>query len=103
MPVVATNVGALPEMVEEGVTGFLVEPKDDQSLAERFARLCSNRDLARQFGQAGRAVVEREYSLDAMLQRYAELYLSVLKPERNYRENQSCLHQERRRRRDFAG
>lgn len=82
LPVVATNVGALPEMVEEGVTGFLVEPKDDQSLAERFARLCSNRDLARQFGQAGRAVVEREYSLEAMLQRYAELYLSVLKPER---------------------
>jgi len=79
LPVVATKVGALPEMIEEGVTGFLVEPKDDQALAERFARLCSNRDLARQFGQAGRAAVEREYSLGAMLRSYARLYLSVLK------------------------
>ncbi|MGE0128630.1 MAG: glycosyltransferase [Blastocatellales bacterium] len=79
LPVVATNVGALPELVEEGVTGFLIEPKDDQALAERFARLCSNRDLARRFGQAARCKVEREYSLNTMLRRYAELYLSVLK------------------------
>jgi sugar transferase (PEP-CTERM/EpsH1 system associated) len=78
LPVVATSVGATPEMVEEGVTGFLVEPRDDQALAERFARLCSNRALARQFGQAARHKVEREYSLDSMLERYAELYLSVL-------------------------
>jgi sugar transferase (PEP-CTERM/EpsH1 system associated) len=79
LPVVATNVGATPEMIEEGATGFLVEPKDEQALAERFARLCSNRALARQFGQAGRAVVEREYRLDSMLEKYTELYLSVLK------------------------
>lgn len=78
LPVVATRVGALPELVEEGVTGFLVEPKDDQTLAERFARFCSNRDLARRFGQAARRKVEREYNLDLMLRRYAELYLSVL-------------------------
>lgn len=79
LPVVATNVGAAPEMIEEGVTGFLVEPKDEQALAERFARLCSNRALARQSGQAARRKVEREYRLDSMLERYAELYLSVLK------------------------
>jgi len=79
LPVVATRVGALPELVEEGITGFLVEPKDDRTLAERFGRLSSNRDLTRRFGQAGRRKVEREYSLDSMLRRYAELYLSVLK------------------------
>ncbi len=78
LPVVATNVGALPELVEEGLTGFLVEPKDDQALAERFARLYSNHDLARRFGQEARRKVEREYSLDLMLRRYTELYLSVL-------------------------
>lgn len=79
LPVVATNVGALPEMVEEGVTGFLVKPKDEQAMAERFARLCSNRELARRLGQAARRKVEREYSLGAMLRSYAGLYLSVLK------------------------
>jgi len=78
LPVVATRVGALPEMIEEDVTGFLVEPKDDRSMAERFARFFSNCELARRFGQAARRKVEREYGLESMLRRYAELYLSVL-------------------------
>jgi glycosyltransferase involved in cell wall biosynthesis len=78
LPVVATRVGALPEMTEEGLTGFLVEPKDERAMAERFARFLSDRDLARRFGHAARRKVEREYSLDAMLRRYTELYLSVL-------------------------
>ncbi len=78
LPVVATNVGSLPQLVDEGVTGFLVESRDDRSLAERIALLRSNRDLATRFGQAARRKVEREYSLESMLRRYAELYLSVL-------------------------
>jgi glycosyltransferase involved in cell wall biosynthesis len=79
LPVVATNVGALPELVEEGGTGFLVEPKDDRALAERLARFYSEPELARRFGEAARRKVEREYSLEAMLRRYAELYLSIVK------------------------
>jgi sugar transferase (PEP-CTERM/EpsH1 system associated) len=78
LPVVATNVGALPELVEEGVTGFLVEPKDIPALAERFSRLYQRRELARDFGLTGRRKVEREFRLEQMLKRYADLYLSVL-------------------------
>lgn len=77
LPVVATNVGALPELVEEGVAGFLVEPKDDEALADRLARLYSNPELAKRFGAAARRKVEREYSLELMLRRYADLYWSV--------------------------
>jgi sugar transferase (PEP-CTERM/EpsH1 system associated) len=79
LPVVATNVGALPELVEEGVTGFLVEPKDVIALAERFLRLYRRRELARDFGMTGRRKVEREFRLEQMLERYAELYQSVWK------------------------
>jgi sugar transferase (PEP-CTERM/EpsH1 system associated) len=79
LPVVATNVGALPELVEEGVTGFLVEPKNAVALAERFSRFYQVRDLARSFGMAGRRKVESEFRLEQMLERYADLYLSVLK------------------------
>ncbi len=78
LPVIATNVGALPEMVEENRTGFLIDPNDEESLSSRIAGLCRNRDLAREFGAAGRLKVEREYSLDRMLQSYAGLYLKVL-------------------------
>jgi sugar transferase (PEP-CTERM/EpsH1 system associated) len=78
-PVVATNVGALPELVEEGGTGFLVEPKDDQALAEHLARFYSEPELARRFGEAARRKIEREYSLELMLRRYTDLYLSVVR------------------------
>jgi len=79
LPVVATNVGALPELVEEGGTGFLVEPKDDQALAEKLAQFYSEPELARRFGEAARRKVEREYSLELMLRKYADLYLSVVR------------------------
>jgi sugar transferase (PEP-CTERM/EpsH1 system associated) len=79
LPVVATNVGALPELVEEGVTGFLVEPKNVVALAERLSRLYQKRELALDLGMTGRRKVEREFSLVQMLERYADLYLSVWK------------------------
>jgi sugar transferase (PEP-CTERM/EpsH1 system associated) len=79
LPIVATSVGALPDLVEEGVNGFLVEPKDDGALAERIERFYSNPDLARTCGIAARSKVEREYTLEIMLRRYADLYESVLR------------------------
>jgi glycosyltransferase involved in cell wall biosynthesis len=77
LPVVATNVGALPELIEEGLTGFLVGPKNLEALADRLARLYHNQGLAKSFGVEARRKVEREFSLDQMLRRYADLYLSV--------------------------
>jgi sugar transferase (PEP-CTERM/EpsH1 system associated) len=79
LPVVATNVGGLPELVEEGVTGFLVEPKNIGALAERISRFYRGSVRARDFGRAGREKVEREFRLERMLERYTDLYLSVLK------------------------
>ncbi len=77
-PVVATKVGALPELVEEGKTGFLVESKQPEAMAERLASFLANRELAKSFGLEARRKVEREFSLDSMLRRYADLYISVL-------------------------
>ncbi|HMV46512.1 MAG TPA: glycosyltransferase [Blastocatellia bacterium] len=77
LPVVATRVGALPELVEEGSTGFLVAPKDADVLADRLARLHNNPILMKSFGAEAGRKVEREFSLDRMLRRYADLYHSV--------------------------
>ncbi|MBL8188339.1 MAG: glycosyltransferase [Acidobacteria bacterium] len=79
LPVVATAVGALPEMVEEGNTGFLVPVGDAKTMAERLLRLVVDRQLAKAFGEASRRKVERDFTLERTLQRYAELYVSVLK------------------------
>lgn len=61
-PVVATTVGALPEMVEEGRTGYLVPPRNPAALADAITKLLSNRDLRREMGANGKRKIESECS-----------------------------------------
>lgn len=61
-PVVATRVGGIPEVIEEGVNGFLVEPGDVGSLADRVASLIADPALRSRMGDAGRSLVERNYT-----------------------------------------
>lgn len=78
LPVVATEVGALPELVEEGKTGFLVPIRHAVAMADKLEEFLANRQLAKSFGEAARQKVEREFALEQMLRSYAELYQSVL-------------------------
>jgi alpha-maltose-1-phosphate synthase len=64
LPCVVSNRWALAEMVVPGLTGELVEPGSDESLAEAVVRLLASPDDLRCMGQAGRVQVEREYSWD---------------------------------------
>jgi glycosyltransferase involved in cell wall biosynthesis len=53
-PLVATSVGAIPELVRDGVTGLLVPPADPQALAGAIQRLLADPELAAALGRAGR-------------------------------------------------
>jgi glycosyltransferase involved in cell wall biosynthesis len=64
-PAVCTAVGGLPEMIQEGVTGYLVPARDPHALADRISALVASPDLRRAFGTAARARVESEFSLRA--------------------------------------
>jgi glycosyltransferase involved in cell wall biosynthesis len=61
-PVVATRVGGIPEVVEDGVNGYLVEPGDVDALAARVAELIADPSLRARMGEAGRARVERDFT-----------------------------------------
>jgi glycosyltransferase involved in cell wall biosynthesis len=61
-PVVATRVGGIPEVVEDGVNGYLVEPGDVDSLAARVASLIADPALRARMGKAGRTRVERDFT-----------------------------------------
>lgn len=63
IPVVASLVAGVPELVEEGVSGFLVPPGDVETLAARIATLMADPERARAMGLAGRARVEAEFDL----------------------------------------
>jgi glycosyltransferase involved in cell wall biosynthesis len=77
-PVVASNVGAVSEVVMHGQTGLLVPPRDPDAMAEQILLLMKDRDLGRRLAYNGRRLVEERYSLATMLDRVEALYKGVL-------------------------
>jgi glycosyltransferase involved in cell wall biosynthesis len=73
-PVVASNVGGIPEMIEDGVTGLLVPPRDPEALAAAIVRLLTDHQLADVLGRAGRDLVHSRFCLEQMVAAVAELY-----------------------------
>jgi len=73
-PVVVTNVGGLPEIVDDGHTGYLVQPKNPSALAEKIITLLAQPDLREQMGERAAKSAEGRFSLDAMIQNYEQLF-----------------------------
>jgi glycosyltransferase involved in cell wall biosynthesis len=73
-PIVATRVGGIPEVVEDGVTGFLVARSDTAALAEKFAMLARDPDLRQRLGHAGRRRAEAEFDLRRNVDLMIDLY-----------------------------
>jgi glycosyltransferase involved in cell wall biosynthesis len=78
LPVVATGVGGLPEVVKPGETGWLVAPKDAAALAEAMDHLLADDAMRTAFGQAGRRRAESRFSMAAMVQKHEETFLRLL-------------------------
>ncbi len=77
LPVVSTTVGSIPDVVQDGQTGFVVPPRNADALAERVMTLLDNPAQRTEMGRRGRALVEREYSLARMLDRLEGVYEKV--------------------------
>ena len=76
-PVVATAVGGNPEVVTDGVSGFLTPAGDTDALADAVLKLAASSDLRLGMGRAGREQVARHFDFDAQTGRYADLYSSL--------------------------
>ncbi|MGZ8217441.1 glycosyltransferase [Methylomagnum sp.] len=78
VPIVASRAGGIPEAVRDGVNGLLVPPGDVDALGEAVGRLLDNPELARQMGAAGRALIEREFSVDGMVEGNLRVYRELV-------------------------
>ncbi|HEV7786872.1 MAG TPA: N-acetyl-alpha-D-glucosaminyl L-malate synthase BshA [Thermoanaerobaculia bacterium] len=77
VPVIASDAGGLPEVVDDGVTGFLRPVGDVEGMAAAALRLLSDEDLRRRFGEEARRQAVERFSQDAVVGRYRSLYQKV--------------------------
>jgi glycosyltransferase involved in cell wall biosynthesis len=78
LPVVATKVGGVPELIEHERTGLLIPPENPEAAAEALTRIAQDRDWAAKLGTAGREHVLAHFSLEAMLDHTEQLFVELL-------------------------
>jgi glycosyltransferase involved in cell wall biosynthesis len=78
LPVIATKVGGIPEVVKDGENGVLVPPQDQNSLANAICRVLDDSKFAAKLGRGARISIEENYSIKNITEAYSELYLSVI-------------------------
>jgi glycosyltransferase involved in cell wall biosynthesis len=76
-PVVASEVGGIPDLVKHGETGYLVRPADERALANGIKKLLNDPERARQMGQRGKEYC-RQFSLEAMIAKLDDLYSGLI-------------------------
>jgi len=81
-PVVASRLAGIPEQIEDGCTGLLVEAGNVAGLAEALAQLIRDPDLRAKLGRAGRARFEERFTAEAAVERYTGLYRGLLERPR---------------------
>jgi glycosyltransferase involved in cell wall biosynthesis len=74
IPVIATSVGGNPEVIQDGISGLLVPPRDPAALAAAATRLLENEDLALRLGRAGMQRVSELFSIEGSVQATENLY-----------------------------
>jgi glycosyltransferase involved in cell wall biosynthesis len=79
LPVVCSNANAIPEVITDGVNGFLIEPGDREALADRLLRLLRDRELRRSLGEAACHHIREEHDLAVQARRLEAIYLSLMK------------------------
>jgi len=78
VPVIATNAGGVPDVVEHGVDGYLVEPRDVESAAKFAVEVLSRSDRGREMGVRARADAKRKFCANDVIPHYEDYYRQVL-------------------------
>lgn len=78
LPVIASNIGGLPEVVENGLTGYLFAPGNVKELTDKIQHLWKNPDLCRAMGRNGREKVRRQYTPKIYYEKLLEIYQKAI-------------------------
>lgn len=82
LPVISTRVGGVPQLIEDGVDGLLMEVDDVEGLSGLLLKLAGSPELRGEIGLAGRAKIERKFSVQASIDGLVEIYQELYKEAR---------------------
>jgi glycosyltransferase involved in cell wall biosynthesis len=77
-PVVASRVGGIPDLIDEGINGLLVGPGDVKELAHALEKVLRDKGLARKMGREGRKRIQAQFSAEIMVRSIENLYRELL-------------------------
>jgi glycosyltransferase involved in cell wall biosynthesis len=77
LPVISTNMTGIPEVVEDGVSGILIPPNDENALAEAMIKLIENHDLREKLGENARKKIEERFDINKNIVKYVALFEDV--------------------------
>jgi len=83
LPIIVSDVGGLPEVVENGKTGLVVPPENPEELSQAIKKLILDRDYRKKLGSAGREKVEKEYDWEKNVNTVINIYNEVLESKTN--------------------
>ena len=78
-PVVVTDVGSIPEVVDDGITGYVVPPRNSEALAEAIVKLLKEDTLRKEMGENAYKKMKEEFSWDKIAEKTIEVYKTVLR------------------------
>lgn len=81
-PMIVTDAGGMPEIIQDGITGFVIPVRDFESLASRIIQLLNNENLRERFGYTGRRMVLSHYTDEIVTKNNIEIYRKVLREKR---------------------
>ena len=79
LPVIGSNVGGIPEVIEDTVNGFLVAPGDSYGLAAAIEKLATDKVMRNRMGIMGRTIYKRKFMLEQMNKNIEALYDGIVK------------------------
>ena len=74
LPIIATRVGGIPEIINDETNGLLIAPADPQALAEAIIKLLQDKELAKKLARQAKIDVEQNFSLEKMIDKTKEIY-----------------------------
>src|SRR3990172_1127677 len=77
LPIISTPIGAIPDIIKDGINGFLIEPNSPKQLAEKILFLLHNEETKKRIGEVNIQLAREEYDVKVILNKLEQLYLSI--------------------------